>query len=120
MATQPTAVDEQAAADEHTAGEHTNLRISPNWPQCDPSYVLEMLHSLKPEKCNLGKGFYSTYTKVWAKLTDDRRMQTQIFFNAQTIGVQQIVCDGAKALEAARNLENSERSLNTTKDDRCR
>ena len=48
----------------------------PNWPLCNPSYVLEMLHLLKAEKCFENKAYYSTYSKSWDKLAPDRRMKT--------------------------------------------
>ena len=92
----------------------------PNWPLCNPSYVLEMLHALKPEKCFELKAYYTTYSKSWDKLVSDRRMKTLIFFGKQSVGVKTAIRDGAMALEQQHSSEESKRAENTTKDDRCR
>ncbi len=91
-----------------------------NWPLCDPSFVLEMLHALKAEACFEKKPYFSTYSKSWVKLTADRRMKTIKFFEKQSAGVQSAIAVGAMALEQAKAAIDSERSENTTKDDRCR
>ena len=96
------------------------FQAPPNWPLCDPSFVLEKLHSLKADKCFEGKAFFSTYPKSWEKLTADRRMKTIVFFGKQSIGVQTALRYGAMALELAKSIAESDRSANTTKDDRCR
>ncbi len=110
-------VDDEQAADEQV--QNVAFKIPPNWPMCDPSYVLEMLHLLKEDKCYQGRVYFSTYTKVWAKLAEDRKMKTRKFFTNQSVGVQIAIANGAIALEAAKQLEIAERSSNTTKD-RCR
>lgn len=89
------------------------------WPTCNPDLVLQVLRSLKPEMCANNKAFFKTYMK-WSQLDATQRNRSKSFWSAQSDPVKRGVITEVNSLELVVMEDESVRSSQTNRHDRCR
>lgn len=102
-----------------TSNESSTSQNGPEWPTCDPDLVLSVLRNLEPEHCAQGKTFFKTVFR-WGDINSQKRNKCKAFWDAQSIPVRTGMIIEVNELE--RNVRETEnrRSVNTTRQDRCR
>lgn len=93
------------------AGENEDAVVIPEWPDCDPKFVLEELHKVSVDnKGENKKVFWATYLKDVSKLTEKQLSNTRSFFQKLDVNVKTSILQKAKDATIAALTQNANKS----------
>ena len=93
------------------AGGHEDACAIPEWPNCNPNFMLQELHNVtEVDKGKNKKVFWGTYAKDMSKLTEHQVSNTRIFFQKLDDNVKTLILQKAKAATIAAITQDANKS----------